>query len=138
MDERRATPRASPPGRTADVADRVRAICRALGGAVEHDAWTGVSWRTARGATFVHVVHIENAWPPLYATTFETDGPATVVTFQADPDERRALAEVGPPFFLPRWRPGIVGLVVGDDTDWAELAELIADSHRRCGGRQRA
>ena len=115
------------------IVERVRAICAELPDAHEHEAWTGTSWRV-RTATFAHVVEITDAWPPAYARAFGTDGPATVVMFQAAPDEYEALRAAGPPYHHPPWRPGIVGVVLDEATDWTELAELIVDSYRECGG----
>jgi hypothetical protein len=117
----------------ADLVDRVRAICAELAGSHEHEAWTGTSWRIGT-TTFAHVVQIGGGGPPAYARAFGTDGPATVVTFQADADEYRALQAVGPPYHHPPWRPGIVGLVVDDTTDWTELTEHVQESYRVCGG----
>ena len=117
-----------------EVVERLRAICNRLPGAREHEAWTGTSWRVGT-TTFVHVVEITDGWPPAYARTFTTDGPATVVTFQAAPDEYEALRAAGPPYRHPPWRPGIVGVVIDDASDWTELAELVVDSYRECGGR---
>ena len=112
----------------------MRAVCAALADAREHEAWTGTSWR--RGdVTFAHVVEITDGWPPAYARAFETDGPVTVVTFQAAPDEYEALRAAGHPFHHPPWRPGIVGVVVHGATDWTEVGELVVDSYRQCGGR---
>jgi hypothetical protein len=117
-----------------EVVDRVRVICAALPGAREHDAWTGTSWRIG-STTFAHIVQIDDGHPPAYATAFATDGPATVVTFQAPPEDRDALRAAGHPYHLPPWRPGIAGVVIEDTTDWSELAERIEDSYRECGGR---
>jgi hypothetical protein len=113
------------------ITEAVRRICVALPDVTEHDAWTGISWRTGT-KTFAHIVQIDAGWPPAYAQAFATAGPATVVTFQAIPNEREALAQIGPPFYLPSWRPGIVGARITDQTDWIELAELITDSHTIC------
>src|SRR6187551_3208840 len=112
----------------AGIVARLRAICAGLPDACEHEAWTGTSWR--RGdVTFAHVVQITDGWPPAYAKAFGTDGPATVVTFQAAADEYAALRAAGHPYHHPPWRPGIVGVVVDDDTtDWAELEELVVES----------
>jgi hypothetical protein len=77
-------------------------------------------------------VQIADGWPPAYALAFLTPGPATAVTFQADLDDYAVLAQHGPPFHTPAWRPGIIGLELGNDTDWDELGELITDSHRLC------
>jgi hypothetical protein len=115
------------------LVDRVRAICARLLDAREHEAWTGTSWRV-RGTTFAHVVQIADGRPPAYAKAFATDGPATVVTFQAPPEDRDALRTTGHPFHLPPWRPGIVGMLIEDTTDWSDLADRIEDSYRECGG----
>lgn len=116
-----------------EMVERIRSICASLPGACEHDAWTGTSWRV-RGQTFAHIVEITDGWPPAYSRAFETHGPATIVTFQADTDDYRSLAEIGHPFHRPPWRPGIVGHVIGEHTDWDELTELITDSHHLLDG----
>jgi YjbR len=117
------------------IAEAVRRICADLPDVAEHDAWTGISWR-AGTKTFAHIVQIDAGWPPTYASAFATPGPVTVITFQAEPNEREALAHLGPPLYLPPWRPGIVGARITAETDWIELAELIADSHTICHGRK--
>jgi hypothetical protein len=114
-----------------DAVARVRAMCAPLERALEHDAWTGASWRIGR-CTFAHVLEIVDGRPPAYARAFATIGPATVLTFQCASDERAALAHAGPPFHLPAWRPGIVGVTIDQDTDWAHIGELIAESHAIC------
>lgn len=111
------------------VTERLRGICASLPGAREHDAWAGTSWRVGT-FTFAHTLEIRDGRPAGYAGVFGTGGPVVVVTFQADADEGRALAASGRGFVLPPWRPGVVGLVVGEDTDWTELAELVTESHR--------
>jgi hypothetical protein len=118
-----------------DIVDAVRRVCASLADVNEHGAWTGISWRVGT-KTFAHVAQINAGWPPAYARAFNTSGPATVITFQAELDEREALARIGPPFYLPPWRPGIVGARITDRTDWIELAELISESHTICSGRR--
>lgn len=113
------------------IVEQIRAIVLTFPEVREHEAWTGMSWRTGP-TTFAHIVQITNGWPPAYARAFATDGPATVVTFQAHPDERHALADIGHPFYLPPWRPGIAGVIIDADTDWGELTELLTDSHQIC------
>ena len=123
-------PRPQPPEH---LVDRLREICSQLPDAHEHDAWTGSSWRIG-DTTFAHIVQITDGWPPAYATAFVTDGPATIVTFQAEPDDYEALRSVGHPYHHPPWRPGTVGVIVDDTTDWTELAEHILDSYQESGG----
>lgn len=118
-----------------ELVDRVRALCVRLPDAYEHEAWTGTSWRIGT-STFAHVVQIADGRPPAYAKAFATDGPATVVTFQAPLEDRDALRATGHPYNLPPWRPGIVGVVIEEATDWTDLAERIEDSYRECSGRR--
>ena len=92
------------------------------------DAWVGTRWRI-RTSTFAHVVAIGAGWPPAYATAAGTDGPATVLTFRSAGDELAALSAVGPPFFKPVWFRDIVGITLGPDVDWTEVAELVTESY---------
>lgn len=123
----------SPP---AHLVERVRSICVPLADSVEHDAWTGTSWRVHQ-TTFAHVVQITDRWPPAYARAAGLCGPATVVTFQADELERAALVAHGRPYFAPPWRPGITALTIDEATDWVEVAELVTESHRLCARHRR-
>ena len=43
-----------------------------------------------------------------------------------------ALTHAGHPFYQPPWSPTIVGMVLDDDTDWEEVAELVTESYRFC------
>jgi hypothetical protein len=112
----------------AELVAAVRAACAGLPEAVEEAAWVGTRWRI-RTATFAHVVHIDRGWPPVYARTVGSDGPMTVLTFQSAGAELEAFGRLGQPFFRPTWRPGIVGMVLGDATDWTEVAELVTESY---------
>jgi hypothetical protein len=41
----------------------------------------------------------------------------------------RRAPQWGPPFFAPRWRGDEVGMVLDDDVDWDEVAELVTESY---------
>jgi hypothetical protein len=68
-------------------------------------------------------------------------GPATVahvfggedqlfrVTFRAEPDEVMAFEHLGEPYFRAGWGSNVVGLLVDERLDWAELGELLTDSY---------
>ena len=73
---------------------------------------------------------IEDGWPPAYARAAGSDGPLVVLTFRAAGPELDALAHAGAPFFKPPWFADIVGMTIGDDTDWDEVAELVTESYR--------
>jgi len=88
----------------------------------------GTRWRV-RKRTFAHVLTVEAGWPPAYALAAGTDGPVAVLTLRAPEPEVDALASSGHPYFRPRWGPDVLGVVLGPDADWAELAELVVESY---------
>jgi hypothetical protein len=111
-----------------EVVARLRAVCGRLPETSEERAWVGVRWRI-RSRTFAHVLVVAGGWPPAYARAAGSDGPVTVLMFRSTGDELAALRESGPPFFPTPWRPDELGVVLGDDTDWDEVAELVTDSY---------
>jgi len=112
-----------------EILARVRSVCLALPEAHEEQAWVGTRWRV-RAHTFAHVLTVESGRPPAYARAAGTEGPAVVLTFRGDPAELDALAGVGAPYFRVRWGREVGGLVIGPDTSWDEVAELLTDSYR--------
>jgi hypothetical protein len=104
-------------------------MCLALPEAYEEQAWVGTRW-SIRKRNFAHVVAIDAGWPPAYARAASTEGPAVVLTFRSSGQELEALSAIGHPFFRPPWFPNIVGMVLDSDTDWQEVAELVAESYR--------
>ena len=68
-------------------------------------------------------------WPPAYARAAATDGPVTVLMFRSSGPELDALRGGGHPFFAPPWRADEVGLILGADGDWTEVAELLTESY---------
>lgn len=80
----------------------------------EEDAWVGVRWRVHQ-ATVAHV--------------FGGEDQLFRITFRAEPDEVMAFRHLGAPYFKASWGRNVVGVVLDDDTDWDELAELLTDSY---------
>jgi hypothetical protein len=119
------------------IVERLGAICLALPEVREEDAWVGTRWRVG-AKTFAHVVAIVDGYPPAYAAAAGTAGPETVLTFRAAGDELAALSALGAPFFKPVWFPDIVGLALGPEVDWTEVAELVTDSYCLLAPRQLA
>ena len=107
---------------------RLRKACLTLPETREEQAWVGTRW-CIRKETFAHVLMIADGWPPVYSPAAGRDGPVVVLTFQSSGDELEALSNVGHPYFRPSWRPGIVGMIVDDTTDWDEVAELVTESY---------
>ena len=126
------SPRIEPPG---EVVARLAATALALPEAYEEDAWTGVRWRI-RAKTFAHVLVAQEGYTSAYRDVTGVTEPTTVLTFRATGDELLALAHAGPPFYRPPWSPTLVGMVLDDDTDWGEVAELLTESYRFCAPRK--
>lgn len=104
------------------------AICLRLPDVVEEEAWAGVRWRV-RGRTFAQVLQIHDGRPPSYAAAAGTDGPVVTLTFQITDAERDLFTRLGPPYWAVRWGRDVGGLLLDDDPDWAEIAELVTDSY---------
>jgi hypothetical protein len=101
---------------------RIRRVLSALPECHEEAAWVGTRWQVGGspggspgGATVAHV--------------FGGEDQLFRVVFRAEPDEVVALQHLGPPYFRSGWGRNVVGMVLDDDTDWEELAELLTDSY---------
>ncbi len=94
--------------------ERLRVLLADLPECVEQRAWTGVRWRVGQ-ATVAHV--------------FGGEDQLFRITFRAEPDEVMAFQHLGSPYFRASWGGNVVGLLLDDDTDWGELAELLTDSY---------
>ena len=81
---------------------------------IEEAAWVGVVWRVGQ-STVAHV--------------FGGEDGVFRITFRAEPDEVMAFQHLGRPYFKASWGTNVVGLLLDDDTDWSELAELLTDSY---------
>jgi hypothetical protein len=115
----------------AEVVARLAATALALPEAYEEDAWTGVRWRI-RAKTFAHVMVAQAGFESSFRDITGIADPTTVLTFRATGDELLALVHVGLPFYRPPWSPTIVGMVLDEGTDWAEVADLVTESSRLC------
>lgn len=51
------------------------------------------------------------------------------ITFRGEPDEVAAFEHMGEPYFRSGWGGNVIGLLLADDTDWAELTEMLTDSY---------
>jgi predicted DNA-binding protein (MmcQ/YjbR family) len=99
------------------VLAELRAVCLGLPEATEKQAWAGAQFRV-RNRTFAHVLAVDSA-----------DGPVTVMTFRSRGAELDALRRMGHPFFRPAWGKDGVGMVIDDEVDWDEVAELLTESY---------
>jgi hypothetical protein len=115
----------------AEIVVRLAATALALPEAYEEDAWTGVRWRI-RAKTFAHVMVAQAGFESSFRDLTGIVEPTTVLTFRATGEELLALVHAGLPFYKPAWSPTIVGMVIDDDTDWLEVADLVTESYRVC------
>lgn len=102
-------------------------MCLGLPEAYEEPAWIGIRWRV-RKRTFAHVATLESGRTGAFEAAASADRENTVATFRAADEELNALANAGPPFFFAGWGRNVIGLVLDEDTDWDELAELLTES----------
>ena len=93
--------------------EQLRAVFEVLPECYEEAAWTGVRWRVGP-ATVAHV--------------FGGEDQLFRITFRAEPAEVLAFEHLGAPYFKVSWGGNVVGMLLDDDTDWDELAELLTDS----------
>jgi hypothetical protein len=100
-----------------EVISQLRTVCLGLPETSEEQAWSGRRW-CIRRRTFAHVLTIDS-----------DEGPTTVLTFRSDGAELEVLHASGHPFFRPGWGANTVGMVLGDDVDWVEVAELLTESY---------
>lgn len=103
----------------AHVVARARKICLAFPESEESEAPLGVGFRIRR-RLFAH----------LFSIATPEDDHVTMLVCRADPEEREVLREIGHPFFIPRSGRDRVGVLIDDNTDWTEVAELVTESYR--------
>jgi hypothetical protein len=112
----------------AEILDRLRPICRRLPETYEQPAWIGIRWRV-RTRTVAHVYTPDPERFPVYARHLVDGEAPTVLTFRAPVDDLLGLTAGGFPFFRAPWGHNVAAAVLGDHTDWTEIAELITDSY---------
>jgi hypothetical protein len=111
-----------------EILDRLRPIGRRLPEAYEEPAWIGVRWRI-RARTVAHVYTPDPRRFPVYAPHVRNGEPPTVLTFRVPVEDLLGLTVRGFPFFRAPWGGNVAAALLGDHTDWTEIAELITDSY---------
>ncbi|GAB2619433.1 hypothetical protein Aab01nite_33490 [Paractinoplanes abujensis] len=111
-----------------DILSRLRPICRALPEAYEEPAWIGLRWRI-RQRTVAHVYTADPDRRLCYPRDWVTGEPPVLLTFRVPADDLLGLTGSGFPFFRAGWGHNVAAMVLGDHTDWTEVAELLTDSY---------
>jgi hypothetical protein len=107
---------------------RLRPISRGLPETYEEPAWIGIRWRI-RKRTVAHVYTPDPERNLVYPRPLVTDEAPTVMTFRVPADDLLGLTGSGFPFFRAGWGHNVAGVILGDHTDWTEIAELLTDSY---------
>jgi predicted DNA-binding protein (MmcQ/YjbR family) len=116
----------------ADLLREIRDICLGFPEAVEKETWDQPTFRV-RGKIFAIVGEVDPADDDRGAMLDRGGSPAVVrISMKAPPGDQELLLAEGDPFFLPPYvgPRGWIGIVVGETTDFSEIAELIEDSYR--------
>ncbi len=106
---------------------RMRQVGLALPDAYEEEAWTGVRWM-GRRRTFAHLLTVEGQTTSAHVRASMAAGLTTLVTFRSQGEELEMLRSSGHPFFYAGWGRDVLGMVLDDETDWDEVAELMTES----------
>jgi len=110
----------------ADVVKIVHRLCLALPEVTERVDFSRVLTRSTAWS-----FEIRRRSFCLLVASEDTDGkPETILVLRAAPDERDALLTVGYPYYTARAGEDRIVVVIDDDTDWFEMAELLTDSYR--------
>ena len=80
----------------------------------QEPAWTGTRWRIGSST----VAHVFGGEDQLFR-----------ITFRGELDEVIAFENLGAPYFRSSWGANVIGMVLDEDTDWDELAEMLVDSY---------
>ena len=95
-----------------------RAVCMGFPEAEERETWGHPTFRVRN---------------KIFATFgLDEESERATMAMKAPPGEQDLLLATGEPFFYPKYvgSNGWIGMWVGLDTDWDEVAELVEDSYR--------
>jgi hypothetical protein len=111
-----------------EILDRLRPICRRLPETAEEPAWIGVRWRV-RARTVAHVYVPDVDRYPFYRQYLLDGEPPAVVTFRVPVDDLLGFTQRGFPYFRADWGDNVAKAILGEHTDWDEIAEMVTDSY---------
>src|SRR5580704_3778487 len=108
------------------IVERVRALCLAL-----PEVTVRVDGSLTSARSTAHSFDIRRrSFCLLVAREDSTGKPVPLLVLRAGPAEREALLSVGHPFFASRAGRDRIVVMLTDDTDWAEIRELVTESYR--------
>jgi hypothetical protein len=109
-----------------DIVEHIRLPCLAL---PEVTVRIDYSQSRARSTAWSYDIR-RRSFCLLVAREVSTGQPAPLLVLRASPEERDALLSIGYPFFASRAGHDRIVVMLTDNTDWAEIRELVTDSYR--------
>ena len=109
-----------------DILERVRTLCLVL---PEVTVRVDDSLIRKRSAAYSFDIR-RRSFCLLVATEGSTGRAAPLLVLRARAGERDALLAAGHPYFASRAGGDRIGVLLSDDTDWAEIRELVTESYR--------
>ena len=109
-----------------DIVERVRTLCLALPEAAVRVDYSLIA---ARSTAYSFDIR-RRSFCLLVAREGRAGQPVPLLVLRADPEERKALLSTGHPFFAPRAGRDRIVVLLTDNTDWAEIRELVIESYR--------
>lgn len=108
------------------IFERVNALCLAL---PEVTVRVDASLTTTRSTAHSFDIR-RRSFCLLVARASHSGKPVPLLVLRAAPEDREALLSIGRPFFAPHASGDRIGVLLGVDTDWQEIRELVVDSYR--------
>jgi hypothetical protein len=115
-----------------DIFERVSTLCLAL-----PEVTVRVDESRIRTRSTAHSFDIRRrSFCLLVASADQSGKPVPQLVLRADPGEREVLLSIGHPFYRSRGGHDRIRVLLTDDTDWAEIRELVIESYRRIAPRK--
>ena len=108
------------------IVERIRALCLALPEVTVRVDLSRVGTRSTAWSFDIR----RRSFCLLVAREGPAGRPVPLLVLRADPEERAALLSTGPPFFAARAGRDRIAAVLGGDTDWEQIRELVTESYR--------
>jgi YjbR len=109
-----------------DIVERVRTLCLAL-----PEVTVRIDYSLIRARSTAQSFDIRRrSFCLLVAREAPAGQPVPLLVLRAGPEERKALLSIGHPFFAARAGRDRIVVVLTDETDWAEIRELVTESYR--------
>jgi hypothetical protein len=109
-----------------DIVERIRTLCLAL-----PEVTVRVDYSLTPARSTAHSFDIRRRSFCLLVAVADPGGRLVpLLVLRVGAEDRKALLSIGHPFFPSRAGRDRIGVVLTDETDWAEIRELVTDSYR--------